>query len=122
MIKILLNTHDEFIEDSSPEELGLRLHFTKDGYCDLPADNTVSGLYTSENDQLQRLWIMDSDDKLFMHFVVYSDNWSKEFVEILVRYILEVSECPLEEWSYQWSPDIAIDWDADKQEFVGCSS
>lgn len=122
MIKILLNTYDDFVEPSDPNELGLILNTPfEEGTLSVKGEY-VSGVYTSPEGKLHRVWIdVDDEDETSFHFVVYSDSWSDELCEYVVRYTLEISGLH-HSFSYSHSPDVGIHWDSGLRQFTGYSS
>lgn len=93
----------------------------KKGHYQLKA-NTYRGVYTSPEGKLHRVWIdVDDEDETSFHFVVYSDSWSDELCEYVVRYTLEISGLQ-HSFSYSHSPDVGIHWDSGLHQFTGYSS
>nr|WP_153932224.1 hypothetical protein [Klebsiella pneumoniae] len=120
MIKILLNLNDEVVDETSPKELGLKLFYKNDDNLVMHTEY-ASGLYVSEAEQLQRVFIFDEYDELFQHFIVYSDNWSEELLEYFVRYTLELAGYN-GDFSCYMSPDVSVHWDSNSEKFTGWSS
>lgn len=122
MIKILLNTHDDWVEESSPGELGLVLNTAiEEGSLSVKGEY-ISGVYDSPESKLKRVWIdVEDEDESSFHFVVYSDSWSDELCEYFVRYILEISESH-GDFNYRYSSDVGVHWDSGQRKFTGWSS